>query len=138
VLKPDLFIVSRAVDDSSVPKLIRAGANRAISPYAIGGRRLAHLILSPAVVDFFDTVIRKGEESLNLECIKVCDDARVVGLSLAELRVREATGATVLVVLRENRALPTPDPEPVLHRGGQLLTLGTIDQLDRLKSLVSE
>jgi hypothetical protein len=85
VLKLDLFIVSRAVDDSSVPKLIRAGANRAISPYAIGGRRLAHLILSPAVADFFDTVIRKGEESLNLECIKVRDDARVVGLSLAEL-----------------------------------------------------
>jgi voltage-gated potassium channel len=52
VLNPDLSIVSRAVDDASVTKLVRAGANRAISPYAIGGHRLAHLILKPTVVDF--------------------------------------------------------------------------------------
>jgi voltage-gated potassium channel len=138
VLKPDLFIVSRAVDDSSVPKLIRAGANRAISPYAIGGRRLAHLILSPSVIDFFDTVIRKGEERLNLEGIKVHEGTRVIGQSLAELRVRERTGASVLVVLRENRVLPNPDPELVLHQGDELLPLGTTSQLDRLESLVSE
>jgi voltage-gated potassium channel len=138
VLKPSLFIVSRAVDDSSVPKLIRAGANRAISPYAIGGRRLAHLILSPTVVDFFDTVIRKGEESINLEGIKVREGAQVVGQSISELRVRERTGATVLVVLRGSRVLPNPDPELVLHENDHLLALGTTDQLDRLARLVSE
>jgi voltage-gated potassium channel len=137
VLKPDLFIVSRAVDDTSVPKLIRAGANRAISPYAIGGRRLAHLILSPTVVDFFDTVIRRGEESLNLEGVAVQAGAQVVGQSLAELKVRERTGATVLVVLRDNRVLPNPDPELVLRPGDQLLALGTVEQLDRLEALVT-
>lgn len=108
VLKPDLFIVSRAVDEASVPKLLRAGANRAISPYAIGGRRLAHLILSPAVVDFFDTVIRKGDESINLECITVHHDSPVAGQTIAEFGAREKTGATVLVVLRDNRVLPNP------------------------------
>lgn len=138
VLKPDLFIVSRAVDDSSVPKLIRAGADRAISPYAIGGRRLAHLILSPTVVDFFDTVIRKGEESLNIEGIKVHDGTYVIGRSLAELKVRETTGANVLVVLRGSRVLANPDPELALHPGDELLALGTTEQLDRLENLCSE
>jgi voltage-gated potassium channel len=137
VLKPDLFIVSRAVDDSSVPKLIRAGANRAISPYAIGGRRLAHLILSPAVVDFFDTVIRKGEESLNLEGIKVHESSHMVGRSLAEMKVKETTGATILVILRGSRVLPNPEPELVLHAADQILALGTAEQLDRLESLLS-
>jgi hypothetical protein len=51
LLNSALFIVSRAVDEASVPKLLRAGANRALSPYAIGGRRLAHSIHSPRVVD---------------------------------------------------------------------------------------
>ena len=60
VLNPKLHIVSRAVDESSVSKLTRAGADRAISPYAIGGHRLAHLILSPTVVDFFETALRAG------------------------------------------------------------------------------
>ncbi|SMF93874.1 voltage-gated potassium channel [Methylomagnum ishizawai] len=138
VLRPDLFIVSRAVDESSVSKLIRAGANRAISPYAIGGRRLAHLILSPTVIDFFDTVIRKGEESINLEGIEVRGDARAVGQSLAGLKLREKTGASVLVVMRGNRVLPNPEPELVLHPGDRLLALGTVEQLDRLEALVGE
>jgi len=137
VLKSDLFIVSRAVDDASIPKLVRAGANRAISPYAIGGRRLAHLILSPTVVDFFDTVIKKGEESLNLEGIKVHAGAKVLGQSLAELNVRAMTGASVLVVLRGNQVLPNPGPEMVLHAGDHLLALGTLEQLESLENLIS-
>src|SRR3989442_10904385 len=71
VLNPKLHIVSRAVDESSVPKLTRAGADRAISPYAIGGHRLAHLILSPTVVDFFETALRRGSEALNIEAVAV-------------------------------------------------------------------
>jgi voltage-gated potassium channel len=137
VLNPDLFIVSRAVDETSVPKLIRAGANRAISPYAIGGRRLAHLILSPAVVDFFDTVISRGEVSFNLEGIKVRENSAAIGQSLAELRAREQTGANILVVLRGSRVLPNPDPELVLHPDDQILALGTAEQLERLEALVT-
>ncbi len=137
VLKADLYIVSRAVDDSSIPKLVRAGANRAISPYAIGGRRLAHLILSPEVVDFFDTVIRRDEESLNLEGIKVAPESRVVGQSLSSLEVEEKTGASILVILRDKNVLPNPDPETVLCAGDQLLALGTVEELDALEAMIS-
>ena len=137
VLKSDLFIVSRAVDDASIPKLLRAGANRAISPYAIGGRRLAHLILSPAVVDFFDTVITKGEESLNLEGIKVPAGAAAVGETLASLHVRSITGASVLVILRGTLVLPNPRPDTVLHAHDQLLAFGTSAQLEALEHLIS-
>jgi voltage-gated potassium channel len=137
VLKADLYIVSRAVDDSSIPKLVRAGANRAISPYAIGGRRLAHLILSPEVVDFFDTVIRRDEDSLNLEGIKVSPTASVVGQTLASLDVLDKTGASILVILRDKNVLPNPDPETVLRAGDQLLALGTVDELDALEAMIS-
>src|SRR5262249_29488314 len=67
VLNPGLRIVARAADDASVPKLLRAGADRAISPYAIGGHRLAHLIPSPAVVDFFETALKPGPETLTIQ-----------------------------------------------------------------------
>lgn len=137
VLKSDLFIVSRAVDDSSIPKLIRAGANRAISPYAIGGRRLAHLILSPSVVDFFDTVIKRGEETLNLEGIKVPPGATAVGETLASLDIRTRTGASVLVIMRGSRVIPNPTPDTKLRVGDQLLALGTSAQLESVENLVS-
>lgn len=58
VLKPDLYIVSLAVEEDSIAKLQRAGANRAISSYTIVGHRLARLMLSPNIVDFFDTVFK--------------------------------------------------------------------------------
>jgi voltage-gated potassium channel len=59
VLRPELYIVSLAVEEDSIAKLQRAGANRAISSYAIVGHRLARLMLSPNIVDFFDTVFKQ-------------------------------------------------------------------------------
>ena len=137
VLKSDLYIVSRAVDDASIPKLERAGANRAISPYAIGGRRLAHLILSPAVVDFFDTVIKRDEQSLNLEGIKVPAEAKVIGQTLASLDAMGKTGASILVILRDKNVIPNPDPETILCADDQLLALGTVEELDVLETMIS-
>ncbi len=45
-----LLIVARAEEEGSEQKLIRAGAGRVISPYHIGGLRIAHTVLKPAVV----------------------------------------------------------------------------------------
>jgi len=136
VLNPTLYIVSRAVDDTSVAKLIRAGANRAISPYAIGGHRLAHLILSPTVVDFFETALRKGNEALNIEDLAVSADSRILGRTLGDIDIRQATGATVLAILREGTPLVNPGSDLVLASGDRLLALGTSDQLERLEKLI--
>jgi voltage-gated potassium channel len=137
VLNPKLFIVSRAVDEASVPKLTRAGADRAISPYAIGGHRLAHLILSPTVVDFFETALRRGDESLNIESLALAAESASVGRTLESLNVRRETGATVLAVMRNGNAVPNPPPEFVLAAGDQLLALGTAAQLAELERLIA-
>ena len=54
-LRPDLVIISRARDDASEAKLIRAGADRVVNPQRSGGRRMANLTLQPHVVDFGTT-----------------------------------------------------------------------------------
>jgi len=54
VLRPDLFIVGRAETEDATIKLKRAGANRVISPYQIGGVQIAQTALRPAVVDFME------------------------------------------------------------------------------------
>jgi voltage-gated potassium channel len=138
VLNSALTIVSRAVDEASVAKLIRAGANRAISPYAIGGHRLAHLILSPSVVDFFETALRRGNEMLNIEDLAVAPSSAASGKTLERLDVRRATGATVLMVLRGDGSLASPSGETVLTAGDRVLALGTAEQLRELEALVSD
>jgi voltage-gated potassium channel len=137
VLNPALYIVSRAVDDASVLKLTRAGANRAISPYAIGGHRLAHLILKPAVVEFFETALRAGSDTLNIEDLAVTPDSPAIGQTLDRLSIRRVTGATVLAILREARPIVSPPGDFALATGDQLLALGTREQLVRLERLIA-
>lgn len=138
VLNPKLTIVSRAADEAGVTKLTRAGANRVISPYAIGGHRLAHLILSPTVVDFFETALRRGDESLNIESIVLTERSPGIGRSLESLDVRRATGVTILAVVRNGNAVPNPPSDFVLAPDDQLLALGTVAQLDHVERLVAE
>lgn len=137
LLNPNLFIVSRAVDEASVPKLVRAGANRAISPYAIGGRRLAHLMISPRAVDFFETALRSGDRSLSIGDVEIPQVARAVGQTLGALQPHGATGATVLAVLRGGTQIVTPSPDVKLMTGDHLLGLGTAQQLEALERLLT-
>src|SRR5262245_9147381 len=137
VLNPTLTIVSRAVDEASVTKLLRAGANRAISPYAIGGHRLAHLILKPTVVDFFETALRPGRDALNIEDIEVTPDSPTIGQTLDALNVRRVTGATILAILRGGSPVASPPGDFALAKADQLLALGTREQLSRLEQLVA-
>lgn len=137
VLNSELYIVSRAVDDASVSKLTRAGANRAISPYAIGGRRLAHLILSPTVIDFFDSVLSRGEECLNLEGIQVRENSMMAGRNLGYLRDQDHSGANILVIRRGQQVIPNPDAALVLTPGDEVLALGTAQQLQGLVNLIA-
>src|SRR5262245_51406711 len=137
VLNADLTIVSRAVDEASVTKLMRAGATRAISPYAIGGHRLAHLILKPTVVDFFETALRAGADALNIEDLAVTSDSPTIGQTLDALNVRRVTGATILAILRGGSPVASPPGDFALAKADQLLALGTREQLSRLEQLVA-
>jgi voltage-gated potassium channel len=136
VLNPKLYIVSRAVDESSVPKLTRAGADRAISPYAIGGHRLAHLILSPTVVDFFETALRRGNEALNIEALAVGAEGPAAGRTLEALAVQQATGATVLAIMRDGNPVVNPPGDMALAAGDRLLALDTREQLERVERVL--
>src|SRR4029078_9341432 len=64
VMRPDLFIVGRAETEDATIKLKRAGADRVISPYQIGGVQIAQTALRPAVVDFM--ALATSAENLEL------------------------------------------------------------------------
>jgi len=47
-LAPRLFIVARAADEGAEDRLRRAGADRVVNPYRLGGARLAQLLVGPS------------------------------------------------------------------------------------------
>jgi voltage-gated potassium channel len=136
LLNPNLFIVSRADEESSIPKLTRAGANRAISPYAIGGRRLAHLMLSPGMVEFFDTTMRKGNKALSIGDLLLEASSPAVGQTIERLHIAQRTGATVLALVRDGGVIATPRGEQKLAQGDRLLALGTDEQIQQLQRML--
>ena len=70
-LNPALFVVARAETEQSERRLIQAGADKVISPYAMGGHRMAQAALRPAVVDIVDLATHHQSLELQLEEINV-------------------------------------------------------------------
>lgn len=130
-LKPDLFIAARGSEEAEA-KLQRAGADRIVSPYSIGGRRMAMLALRPAVVDFIDTVTyRKGRE-LQLENVDISSSSPLAGLKLGEGRTK--TGVTVLAMRKKGgKLIANPPDDETIQEGDRLIVIGTKKRLADLE-----
>ena len=76
LLRPDLFIIGRAETDDAKAKLVRAGADRVLSPYQIGGLQLAQTALRPAVVDFVQLATSSDNLDLNMEQVRIAERRR--------------------------------------------------------------
>ena len=139
-LNPKLHIVARASSDESAAKLEIAGADRTISPYAVGGRRLASLATQPLVVDFLDIVTR-GEEGIEfrLEEFMVPEESSLAGHTIGELRIGERTGAIILATRNhEGKFDTTPSATDRISAGDTLIVLGTREQITRLAHLMQD
>ncbi len=137
-INPSLHIVARASSDESAAKLEIAGADRTLSPYAVGGRRLASLATQPLIVDFLDVVTR-GEKGIEfrLEEFGVPKGSSLVNHTIGELQIGEKTGAMVLAIrTSEGRFDTTPSAQDVIRTGDTLIVLGARDQVDRLEVLM--
>jgi voltage-gated potassium channel len=135
---PELFIVSRVRDEANEPKLLQAGADRVVNPQQIGGGRMASLARSPAVADFLDVVMHDGSLEFRLEDVSVPDRSSLVGRTLRDAQVRDATGALVLAIRSAAGEFATnPGPDTVVRADDVLIAVGTADQIDRLRSLTS-
>ena len=133
-LNPDLFIEARACSPSSEVKLKRAGANRVISPQAIGGRRMALLALRPAVVDFIDTVSYRPGQELLMENVEVGSGSPLVDLTIAE--ASQQTGATVLAIMKSSGQLLVSPFRDTIKEGDRLIIIGAMKQLAAMENTV--
>ncbi len=130
-LNPELFIVARAGEEGAESRILRAGANRVVSPYQHGGVRLAHVLMKPAVVDFLDVSLGPaGELGLELQQLVLPADAALAGRTLAEAELRRRWGVGVVAVQRGERLFPNPEADLRLAAGDVLVVLGTRKALD--------
>jgi voltage-gated potassium channel len=88
LLNSKLFIVARVEEAHSEQKLLRAGANRVVSPYQIGGRSMAQAVLRPTVVDFIELATRTEHIELQLEEARIQGHSLLAGATIKDSRLR--------------------------------------------------
>lgn len=137
-LNARLFIVARASEEGAVDRIVRAGANRAVNPYQLGGMRLAHLLVKPSVVRFLDLSLGTPEAELHLEEVVIGPTSPLAGGTLAELDLRRRAGVGVVAIQRGQALLPNPEPDLRLDAGDTLIVLGTHTQLEQCDAVLGK
>lgn len=139
LLRPDLFIVGRAETDDAKTKLVRAGADRVLSPYQIGGLQLAQTALRPAVVDFVQLATSSDNLDLSMEQVKIADGAELAGRTIVQANLRQRFGVIVVGIQRADGRMDfNPEPDSVMQPGDFLVVLGRAANLRGLEAAAGE
>jgi CPA2 family monovalent cation:H+ antiporter-2 len=159
---PDLFILARVAFLDRLDDLKEAGADLVVpedyeASIEIIAHAFKHLGVSDHVIEAQVGALRAGRyamlrgratdraamaeflRALELSVIETYflgEGSPVCGRSLADSRLRAATGVTVLAVVRQGEAAPNPTPDYTLLAGDTLVLLGAHAQLARARALL--
>ena len=137
-LNPNLRVVSKAVEDNSPPKLLKAGAADVVLADQIGGVRLASRVMRPDVVDFLDIMI-KDQQTTRFTQSVIRKGSQLIGLTLSKAGISDQTGlVTVAVRSREGRFEYNPAANLKLEQGDALIVIADNQQLRKLHQLTGD
>jgi voltage-gated potassium channel len=135
-LGANLMIVARASTREAEGKLLLAGANRVVQPYASAGTEMAKLAFKPQVAAFLELVSSHAGPDLRFEEIEVADHCPVKGRTIRELRIRSTTGAVVIALRKPDGTFDvTPSPDVAIESGDVLIAIGTEPELKALEDI---
>jgi len=137
-LNPNIYIVARCTTSNNEDKMRRAGADRVISPYRIGGQRMARLASRPQVTEFLDVVTLDNGLELWFEEIRIEEGSSLVGNTVFEADLRRKTGITLVAMMRQGSGqLLQPDSNTRLEAGDDLIAFGSRLQLQAVERLAA-
>ncbi|MCB0174657.1 MAG: potassium channel protein [Anaerolineae bacterium] len=135
-LNPNLRIVARLVEEQNAEKLRRVGADEVVSPNAIGGVRMASMMVRPAVIQFFDEVLNVSGHKLGLEEVQITARSALNGQTLREAAIGREVGLLVVAIRsHDGKYQFNPSAQTHLTSGDILIVIGTPEQLVLLRKI---
>jgi voltage-gated potassium channel len=138
-LNPNLVVIARAETDHSARTLRHAGADQVVSPYSIGGHRMAQAALRPAVVDVIDLATHSQSLEIQLEEIGVPPQSPCDGVVLRDSGLRERFGVIVVAIKRaSDKMVFNPSPEERIEAGDRLVVLADATRLKEVEEVIGK
>ena len=140
-LNPNLQIVARASEEGTESKLLRAGANRVISPFEIAGRRMAATVLRPNVINFLDVIFRQDGIDMQIEEVSIRGASELVGKTLRSSNLGRKTRAVIIAITDQSgkpRAQIASDEsiaDQQISEGDVLIAMGNDEQIRQLHAV---
>ncbi len=134
-------IVARATTDLHAQILERVGATRVVFPEKDMGLRVAHSILAPGVLEYF-------ELGADYNLAEIAVKGEFVGKNLRELDLRTGFGVTMIMIMKklwettkegeltEREVRELPDPNYIVKEGDILVVVGNSKDLETLEKHV--
>ncbi len=136
-LRPDIFVLARSSDPKNEAKLKRAGATRVVSPYLIGGGRMAQVLKRPTVVDFIDIATMESHLGLMMEEARVGARSSLLGKNLIDSHLRQDYGVIIVAIKKlSGEMIFNPVPTEKLEAGDVIVVLGKREDLVRMREVL--
>jgi voltage-gated potassium channel len=137
-MRPDLIVIARATEPGSERKLRRAGADKVVSPYFIGARRIAQTVLRPSVADFVDLTFHSSDLALVMEEVVVGPHNELVGVSLKDSGLRQKLDLIILAIKKaDGRMIFNPPADTAIDRADTLIALGPHESMLKLARMLA-
>ena len=137
-LNADIRIVTRATEDESESKLLRAGADHVISPFKIGGSRIASMMLQDSLSQFLDGLKRAEEFRLTMVEVSVTPGSPLDGTTIRNSGITDIADSIIVGLRRAGQDLMIrPNVDMALAGGDQLIVMGRLDAIRKVEGLAA-
>lgn len=137
-LNPDLQIISRAENKSSVRKLYQAGVNRVVLPTMIGAQQISRLISRPTTADLVELLSQRGSSDVELDEVFIDKDSPLLGLSLEECDCAHLNVLVIAAKKIDGQMIFNPKLDFVISVGDTIIVMGRPEDISKLPQHVSE
>lgn len=134
MLNKKIRIISQMTDQAIEAKLLKAGANRVISPNIIGGLRMASEMIRPTAVDFLDQMLRSEKGNLRIHEIVITATSGILGKKIAQSGLKDKFDLLILGAKSPNGHIEfNPSPARTIAEGMTLIVMGSIDNIIKVR-----
>lgn len=133
-LNKDINIISRVFDEGTRPKLLKAGANKIISPYTHASHKIIQTIINPAVDDFLEFVSDENEIDYQLADIYISKDMSCADKTLSQIKLKEQGFVIVGIKRQTGDMVFAPSKDEKILQGDRLLAIGKPENFSEIIS----